>query len=82
VDQIDITRILTPDRIGLIILAFFIFFVGMFMVARNASKREGVSLFRLFIWYDVTKTPYTTYERMLRAVFLIALVGILVYVFR
>ena len=81
-DQIDITRILTPDRIGLIILAFFIFFVGMFMVARNASKREGVSLFRLFIWYDVMKTPYTTYERMLRAVFLIVLVGILVYAFR
>lgn len=81
-DQIDITRILTPDRIGLIILAFFIFFVGMFMVARNASKREGVSLFRLFIWYDVTKTPYTIYERILRAVFLIASVGILAYAFR
>ena len=41
-DQIDITGMLTPDRIGLIVLAFFIFFVGMFMVARNASRREGV----------------------------------------
>lgn len=81
-DQIDITGMLTPDRIGLIVLAFFIFFVGMFMVARNASRREGVSLFRLFVWHDVTKTPYTVYERILRAVFLISLIGILVYAFR
>ena len=78
-DQIDIARILTPDRVGLILLAFFIFFIGIFMVARNASRREGISLFRLFVWYDVTKTPYTFYERILRAVFLISLIGILVY---
>jgi hypothetical protein len=71
-----------PDRIGLVILAFFIFFIGMFMVARNASKREGISLFRLFVWYDVTKTPYTTHERILRAALLISLIGVLVYTFR
>ena len=81
-DHIDITEILTPERIGLIILALFVFFVGTFMVARNASRREGVSLFRLLVWYDVTKNPYTMRERILRAVFLILLIGILVYAFR
>jgi hypothetical protein len=82
VDQIDIAEIFTPERVGLIILAFFIFFVGTFLVARNASRREGISLFRLLVWYDVTNNPYTTHERILRAVLVVSMIGILVYAFR
>ena len=81
-DQVDITEILTPERIGLIILALFIFFVGTFIVARNASRREGISLFRLLVWYDVTKNPYTKQERISRAVLVVLMIGILIYAFR
>jgi len=81
-DHTYIVENIMNERTCLIVLAIFIFFGGVFMVARSASKREGVSLFKLLVWYDIKKMPYTTYERILRAVFLVTSIGVLMYAFR
>ena len=80
--QQDILSILTPDRIGLIILAFLVFFLGVFIIARSASKRERISLVKLLIWHDITKTPYTGRERLARGLLLLVSLGILIFAFQ
>jgi hypothetical protein len=56
--------------------------MGVVIVARRASKREGLSLIRLLAWSDIKRSPYTTTEKVIRGGLLISLIGLLVYVFQ